>query len=62
MTRYLLGTSDRAIPPSLEEFMARRAHSHITEVDAGHLVMLSHPRAVTRVIERAATASQLRRP
>jgi pimeloyl-ACP methyl ester carboxylesterase len=43
MTRYLFGTSDRAIPPSLEEFMARRAHSHITEVDAGHLVMLSHP-------------------
>ncbi len=50
----LVGTIDNAIPPSIQLFMANRAHSHITEVSAGHLSMISRPAAVTKVILEAA--------
>jgi len=53
---YVLGTIDRAIPPAIQLFMARRAHARITRVDAGHLSMVSHPGVVTRVILEAAGA------
>ena len=32
---YVLGTIDKAIPPSIQLFMARRIHAHITRVRAG---------------------------
>jgi pimeloyl-ACP methyl ester carboxylesterase len=51
---YVAGTIDRAIPLSIQLFMAKRAHSHITEVRAGHLSMISQPAAVTKVILEAA--------
>jgi pimeloyl-ACP methyl ester carboxylesterase len=51
----VIPTRDRAIPPAAEQFMATRAGASIVEVArASHLVMLSHPAAVTRVIEEAA--------
>ncbi len=37
--------------------MANRAHAHITEINAGHLSLISHPAAVTRVIIAAAQAA-----
>jgi hypothetical protein len=37
--------------------MANRAHAHITEVKAGHLSMISRPRAVTKVILKAARSA-----
>ncbi len=55
---YVLGTQDHAIAPSLQRFMAQRAGSRITTVDAGHLPMLSQPRTVERVIVTAARATQ----
>jgi pimeloyl-ACP methyl ester carboxylesterase len=51
---YVAGTIDRAIPLSIQLFMARRAHSHVTEVRAGHLSMISQTAAVTKVIVEAA--------
>ena len=51
---YVLGTIDGAIPPAVEQFMAQRAHAHITKVRAGHLSMISRPGVVTRVILDAA--------
>jgi pimeloyl-ACP methyl ester carboxylesterase len=51
---YLVGTIDKAIPPAIQLFMAKRAHAHITEVRAGHLSMISQPAAVTKVILVAA--------
>ena len=36
--------------------MATRAGADITEINASHLVMVSHPDEVTTVIEGAATA------
>ena len=53
----LIGTADQVIPPAEQLFMSRRAHAHITEIDAGHLSLISHPGAVTRVIIAAAQAS-----
>lgn len=54
---YVLGTKDKIIPPGVQRSMATRAGSTITEFNAGHLGLMSDPRTVTRVIERAATAT-----
>ena len=53
----LIGTLDNVIPPDLQEEMSERAGAHITRVDAGHLSMISHPRAVLRVILSAVEAT-----
>lgn len=53
---YLIGTEDQIIPPSAERAMADRAHASVTYFSAGHLGLISDPKSVTRVIERAATA------
>jgi pimeloyl-ACP methyl ester carboxylesterase len=50
----LLTTQDHAIDPDLQRFMATRAKARITEVASSHAVMLSHPDAVTAIIEQAA--------
>ena len=52
------GDHDTAIPPKLHAFMAERAGARATSVveGASHVVMISHPDAVARVIENAATA------
>src|SRR5207245_4932024 len=51
---YLLGTIDLVIPPYLQLFMAQRAHAQIVDVRAAHPSMISHPEAVTQLIEPAA--------
>ncbi len=53
----LIGTADHVIPPAGQLFMSQRAHARITEVNAGHLSLLSVPGAVTRVILAAARAA-----
>ncbi|MFF3562144.1 alpha/beta fold hydrolase [Streptomyces sp. NPDC002574] len=50
----LVGTNDRIIPQKLQVWMAERAHAHIEKVRSSHAVTVSHPDAVTRVIEEAA--------
>ncbi|MET9270584.1 alpha/beta hydrolase [Kribbella sp. NPDC003557] len=51
----VIPTGDHAIAPAAERFMADRAHATTVEVaGASHLVALSHPGTVTRVIEQAA--------
>jgi len=50
---YLVATRDRALAPDLERFMAARAGAHTVEVNSSHIAMVSHPDAVTRLIERA---------
>ena len=52
----LIGTADHVIPPAEQLFMSHRAHAHITEINAGHLSLISAPGAVTRVILAAARA------
>jgi len=53
----LIGTEDHVIPPAEQLFMSQRANAHITEIDAGHLSLISNPGAVTRVILAAAQAT-----
>ncbi|MFG2480370.1 alpha/beta fold hydrolase [Streptomyces fagopyri] len=50
----LVTTQDYNIPPAAQRFMAQRAHAHTVEIKASHAVSVSHPGAVTRLIEQAA--------
>lgn len=53
---FVYGDKDRNIPPQALAFMAQRAQSRETVVvkGASHVVMISHPAAVAKVIEHAA--------
>jgi pimeloyl-ACP methyl ester carboxylesterase len=54
---YFISSGDRIITPDSETAMANRAHSHITTFDGGsHLTLVSHPEAVTAVINSAIDA------
>jgi len=55
---YVAGTLDGSIPLELQVGMADRAGAKVTEVEAGHLSMVSHPREIADVIEEAATSTQ----
>jgi pimeloyl-ACP methyl ester carboxylesterase len=55
---YLLGTDDKAIPPTLQRFMAERAHATIVEVPASHVSFLSQPDAATELILQAVEATR----
>ncbi len=51
----VIPTGDKAIAPAAERFMATRAGATKVEIaGASHLVIVSQPGAVTKVIERAA--------
>ncbi|MFB7513209.1 alpha/beta fold hydrolase [Streptomyces sp. NPDC056144] len=54
----LIATADKNIPPAAQRWMARRAGSHVTEVDASHAVAVSRPTTVTHVILAAARATR----
>jgi pimeloyl-ACP methyl ester carboxylesterase len=56
---FIYGSRDLNIPPAAHSFMAKRANSKETiEVEgASHVVMVSHPDAVAKLIEQAAAAS-----
>ncbi|MCP2263291.1 alpha/beta fold hydrolase [Promicromonospora thailandica] len=50
----LITTQDLAIPADSMRFMAERAGSHATEIDASHAVTVSEPGAVAEIIDAAA--------
>jgi pimeloyl-ACP methyl ester carboxylesterase len=53
---FIWGSEDKNIPPALHAFMAKRADAkEAVEVrGSSHVVMLSHPKEVAAMIERAA--------
>ncbi|HKF33275.1 MAG TPA: alpha/beta hydrolase [Jatrophihabitantaceae bacterium] len=53
----LIGTQDHIIPPAAEQGMAEHAGATISYFNAGHLGLISDPKTVTRLIERAAKAT-----
>ena len=53
----LIGTQDHVIPPDRQEIMSKRANATVTTVDAGHLSLISHSEAVTKLIEDAVAAT-----
>ena len=50
----VVATQDRAINPELERFMAKRAHSTVTELKGNHAIYASQPEKIAAVIEKAA--------
>lgn len=51
---YFISSGDQIITPTSEQAMAARAHSQVTVFDGGsHLTLISHPDAVTAVIDQA---------
>jgi len=50
----IVATEDLVISPELERSMYRRAGSTVTDIRSGHMVNMSHPEEVARVIETAA--------
>ena len=54
---YLLGTEDKAIPPTLQRFMAERANATIVGVPASHVSFVSQPEAATQLILQAVEAT-----
>ena len=58
-TWFVYGDRDKNIPHQALSFMAERAHSKQTVVvkGASHVVMVSHPATVAKLIEDAAQAS-----
>ena len=53
----VIGTGDQVIPPAELTFMAKRAGGRRTDVDAGHLSLISEASVVTRVILEAVQAT-----
>lgn len=55
---FIYGDADKNIPPQAMAFMAMRAHARDAVVikGASHVVMVSHPEAVAKLIEKAASA------
>jgi pimeloyl-ACP methyl ester carboxylesterase len=51
---YLIGRQDRIISPAAQRFMAKRAHSHTTEINSSHVSYISHPAEVAKIILQAA--------
>jgi hypothetical protein len=52
----LITRQDRAIPHDLQTFMVGRTDAQVTEFDASHAVMISHPDVVVDVIGHAASS------
>ncbi len=55
---YLVGTKDLVIPPSAQRQLARRAGSTLAHFKAGHLGLITKPKPVVRIIERADRATR----
>jgi pimeloyl-ACP methyl ester carboxylesterase len=53
---FLVATNDEALPPDAERQFAARMGATTVEVSSGHVAMVSHPEAVTELIEAAAKA------
>jgi pimeloyl-ACP methyl ester carboxylesterase len=54
---YLVSQEDRALNPELERFYARRIRATTIEVKSSHVAFVSHPDAVVRLIEQAASVA-----
>ncbi|MET1039007.1 MAG: alpha/beta hydrolase [Aeromicrobium sp.] len=51
---YLVASQDRTIPPAAERAMAKRANAKTVEIRSSHVAMMSHPKATTKLILKAA--------
>ena len=50
----VLGTADRCIDPGVHRFSYKRMGATVTEIEGGsHVVMISHPKEVARIVMTA---------
>jgi pimeloyl-ACP methyl ester carboxylesterase len=54
----LVGTQDKIIPVAQQLAMAHHAGARITQINSSHVSLISHPDAVTKMIEAAAHAGR----
>ncbi len=54
---YMIAKDDKALSPAMERFYAERMGATIVEVKASHVVFISKPREVFKLIEKAAKAT-----
>jgi pimeloyl-ACP methyl ester carboxylesterase len=57
-TWYLVATEDHSIQPDLERKMGKRTKGTVSEIKGSHLIFISHPDEVAKVIDAAAKASK----
>ena len=57
-TWYVATQQDHAINPELQRFYAKRIKGRTTEIASSHVVFISHPREVAKVIVEAAESSK----
>jgi pimeloyl-ACP methyl ester carboxylesterase len=55
---FIVAQNDNVINPDLERFFAKRMGAATIEIEASHVVFMSHPKEVAAVIEAAASASR----
>ncbi len=55
---YIVASNDRMIAPEHEASMAKQLKATTTTLPASHVVMLSHPKEVAKVIEDAANGAR----
>lgn len=53
----VIATEDLELSPALAHWMYKRSRTQVTEISGSHLIYISQPRAVARVIEVAARAA-----
>jgi len=54
---YAVSAHDETTSPDLERFLAQRMKATTIELPSSHVSMISHPQAITDLIERAAQSS-----
>jgi pimeloyl-ACP methyl ester carboxylesterase len=53
---YVLANQDQTVHPELQHFVSKRMNAQTTELAASHVPMLSQPKAVLDVIQKAAAS------
>jgi pimeloyl-ACP methyl ester carboxylesterase len=56
-TWYIVAAQDHSIPPDLERKMGKRTGGTVSEIVGSHLIFISHPDEVAKVVEAAAKGS-----
>ena len=54
----IVATEDKSIAPEIQHAMYKRSNTKVTEVKGSHVIFLSQPEAVAKVITEAATSSK----
>lgn len=54
---FIVAQQDSIIHPDLERFFAKRMNARTTEIKSSHVIFLTNPQAVVRVIRQAAEGS-----